>query len=428
MSVSLSELYRTKLLPVDSALRQVEMNGFHYDIVEAANLNERVVLPMLAGYVADLREITKHELLNPRSTPQMSALYYDEWGLRHELRGTKFKTSTGVEVRTEILADRFICKPNLREKVKEFAAIHQRFQKVDKQRGTYIEGLIYRTLADGKIYCSFNEGGTVTGRTSSSDPNLQNITREGPEGTEIPGIRTLFLPSPGNVIISADYSQAELRTCATLSADERLCGIYADSSRSLHKERAAAFYGENYSKEQYVKSKNINFGVTYGQSAKAFAQMYHMPEREAQSYINSWWAEFPQLLAWTRSVKKLVHQDSAVICSPIGHRRRFHLVTPENVGDVEREAVNFIPQNVAAWLTLMALEELVRVHSIRVVATVHDSIVADVPREQAESVGRLMQSVMQSMPERILGWKDVPFLADVSIGDTWGTLEEIVLS
>lgn len=428
---SLVDLYRKRLLPVASALRQVEMNGFHYDVVEAANLNEREVLPKLHKLTRDLRGICKHDLINPRSPTQISALWYGEWGLRHELRDSgkkKFSHSAAREVREEIMADRFICKPGLRETIKEFNEAYHLFQKIDKQRGTYIEGLIYRTLADGRIYCSFNEGGTVTGRASSSDPNLQNITREGPEGTDIPGIRTLFLPSPGNVIVSADFSQAELRTCAYLSGDRNLRGIYSDSTRSLHKERAAAFYGVGYTKEQYVRSKNINFGVTYGQSAKAFAQMYHMPEREAQSYISAWWQEFPQLLAWTREIKKIVHSSSAIVESPFGHRRRFHLITADNVGDAEREAVNFIPQNVAAWLTLMALSELVLEHDVRVVCTVHDSIVADVPEDKAYEVAALMQTVMQNQPEKQLGWTDVPFTADVSIGVNWGQLEEIEIS
>lgn len=404
------------------------MNGFHYDVIAAANLNEREVIPRLRALTDEMRAITKHELLNPRSPKQISAVLYDEWGLRHELRDAgkkKFKSSVGKEVRSEVAGNRFVCKAGMRDTVLEFTATYAQFQKIMRGAQTYLEGLIYRTLDDGKIYCRFNEGGTVTGRVTANDPNLQQITREGPEGTDIPGIRTLFLPSPGNVIISADFSQAELRTCAVLSADERLRAIYRDSTRSLHRERAAGFYGVDYTKEQYVKSKNINFGVTYGQSAKAFAQMYFMPEREAQRYIDSWWREFPALLAWTKEIKKIVHTSSAEIISPFGHRRRFHLVTQENLGDVEREAVNFLPQNIAAWLTLMALVELVMVHKVRVVATVHDSIVADVPEKDAMSVGRLMQQVMQSMPEKQLGWTDVPFLADISIGENWGTLEEV---
>jgi uracil-DNA glycosylase family 4 len=431
----LETVYRRRLLPLATSLRTVESNGFHYDTEAAADLNDREVIPRLYESREKMQGISEHPLLNPRSPKQLSALMYGEWKLKHTLKDSgkkKFKTSVGKEVREEIEAGRFVCDPSYKDKLIAFMEVYGYFQKIDKQRGTYIEGLIKRATNDGKIYCHFNEGGTATGRVSSSEPNLQNITREGPEGTDIPGIRTLFLPSPGHVIVSADYSQAELRTCAVLSGERNLLDIYADSGRSLHKERAAAFYGTGYTKEQYVKSKNINFGVTYGQSAGAFAQMYHMPESEAQSYIDSWWRQFPVLLAWTRSVKRIIHSDSAVVESPFGFRRRFHLVTDENVGDCERQAVNFLPQNVAAWLTLSALVELVEVHKIRVVATVHDSIVADVPQEHSLEVAKIMKQVMESQTEKQLSddpnpWSAIPFTADISIGDTWGTLQEVEL-
>jgi hypothetical protein len=96
-------------------------------------------------------------------------------------------------------------------------------------------------------------------------------TSQDPGITALPSMRTLFKPSPGNVIVQADYSQAELRSIAVFSGDPDLTAIYMDSTRSLHKERAIAFYGENYTKDEYVQAKNMNFGITYGQGANAFS-------------------------------------------------------------------------------------------------------------------------------------------------------------
>lgn len=415
-----------RLLRATLRFRTVEENGFHFDVEEACNINEREAIPRLFELTEHIRDVTGHSLLNPNSPKQIESVLYGEWGLHHNLRDSgkkKLSRSTGKEVREEITGGRFECKIGKRENIVRWAEFQAQFSKISKLKGTYLEGLAIRTLRDGKLYCKFNPCGTVSGRTSSNDPNFQNIAREG--YGDIPGIRTLFLPSPGNVIVSADFSQAELRTCAKLSGDANLLGIYRDSSRSLHRERAAAFYGENYTKEEYVKSKNQNFGITYGQSPQAFQQMYHIPIEESQEYVNAWWREFPDLLEWTKYEKEKAKRDGLVV-SPFGHKRRFHLITDENIGDVEREAVNFKPQNIAAWLTISALCDLVDL-GIRIVATVHDSIVADVAESDVFSVARLMKEVMESQVEKQLGWTDIPFLVDISVGPNWGKLDEMEL-
>jgi uracil-DNA glycosylase family 4 len=422
-SDNVRELY-SRLVSAAERFTTVELNGFHFDVEEACNINERTAIPLLWGLEEELRRISGRYLLNPRSVPQMKAIYYQQFGLKHNLRDSgkkKLKFSTGREVREEIEGGRFDCKPAFKTALVEFAATHRRYAKITKVRSSFIEGLSKRVTKDGRLFCNFNVGGTSTGRTSSSEPNFQNIIRE--EVESIPGIRTLFLPSRDHVIISADYSQAELRTCAKLSGDKNLLSIYRDSSRSLHKERASAFYGANFSKEEYVKSKNINFGVTYGQSAAAFAQMYHMPEVEAQAYIDSWWREFPQLREWTRNVWATA-KEHGFVQSPFGHKRRIHLITEENVGGLQREMVNFLPQNIAAWLTISSIIDLID-NNIRVVATVHDSIIIDCPSHRVDGTIRTVKSVMERQAVKQLGWFDIPFAVDISIGSTWGTLEEV---
>jgi uracil-DNA glycosylase family 4 len=417
-----------RLLHAGERFRIVELNGFPFDSETALNINEREAIPRMLELSEREREITKHPLLNPNSSQQLKAIIYDEWGLKHSLRDAgpkKLSTSTGKEVREIIERGEFISNLENRTQLMEWAATHRAYKKIQDIRSRYIEGLVRRAQRDGKIYGHFNVGGgTVSGRASSNDPNLQNIIREGYEN--IPGMRTMFLPSPGNVIISADFSQAELRTCAKLSGDDALLGIYRDSTRSLHKERAAKFYGPGYTKEEYVKSKNINFGVTYGQGADAFAQMYHMDKDEAQEYINDWWGQFSQLKAWTLETAQRARKDGYVI-SPFGHKRRFHLITDENLGDVERESVSFLPQNIAAWLTICALCDLVD-NGIRIVATVHDSIVADIPISQTDEVAGMMREVMIAQASKQLGWDDIPFEVDVSIGPNWGDLHDWVMS
>lgn len=416
--------YLDLMVPTHNAIRAIEMRGFYFDPEEACNINEREVYPRLAEWKAELRRITGHALLNPASPQQMAAVYYDDFGLMHKLKDSgkkKFSTSTGKEVRKEIMEGRVQAFAGKLNALNEVAKLHQRYSKVNKQRGNYLEGLTIRCNAEGKLHCTFMVPGTITSRATSKDPNFQNITREGVEG--IPGIRTIFLPSPGNVLIQADFSQAELRTCAVLSGDDNLSAIYYDSSRSLHKERAAAFYGKDYTKEQYVWSKNINFGVTYGQSPQAFAQMYAMPLNEAEEYCEAWWRQFPQLKQWTQDVWD-VGRTQGFVQSPFGFKRRINLI-PEDANGLRRELVNFLPQNVAAWFTFAAICDLVDI-GVPIISTVHDSIIADVPKEQAMFVAKTMKNVMERQPMQRLGW-DMPFVVDVSIGDTWGSCKEVEL-
>jgi DNA polymerase-1 len=152
--------------------------------------------------------------------------------------------------------------------------------------------------------------------------------------------------------------------------------------------------------------------------------MYHMPEKEAQAYINSWWRDFPKLKRWTIETATKALKEGYVQ-SPFGHKRRFHLITDDNIGDLRREAVNFLPQNIAAWLTICSVIDLVD-SGVRVVATVHDSIVADVPTDEVHDVAQLMETVMVNQPIKQLGWQkdDIPFAVDISVGPSWGEQEE----
>jgi len=418
------DLYKAHMLPIYQAFVDIEMRGFHFDVEEAANLREEHMIPRLWELEEELQKITEHIGYNPRSSHQSKAIIYGEWGLKHKLGTLQKKdksTSTDHLVRTEIIEGRFQCNPGKKQKLIDWANAMEIYSKINKQKGTYVEGLIKKTLDDGKVYTSFKFG-AVTGRTSSETPNIQNITRSGHYG--IPSMRTLFKPSPGNVIVQADYSQAELRSIAVFSKDPTLTAIYMDSKRSLHKERALAFYGEGYTKDEYVQGKNMNFGITYGQGAAAFHGMYGIPYDTAQEYIDAWWKDFPTIKKWVDSVHIEVVKKGVVI-NPFGRKRRFQLITRENKSEVQREALNFLPQSTASDFTLASVVRLNEL-GVPIVATVHDSIVADVPERDAHSVARIMKEVMEAMPKEKIGWT-LPITVDVSIGDNWGAVEEVDL-
>lgn len=421
------DLYRNLMVPFMNALVDIELRGFTYDAIAAADLNEELVIPELRRLRAEMRKIVGLEFFNPASNKQVSAFAYDTCGLVHSLKSTKkrkFDRSFSDPVRVEILADRYDANSKWKEPLKRFAELHDAWAEIDKQRGTYIEGLIKLIHEDGKLYATFNPCGTVTGRPSSRKPNFLNITRTGKN--IVPAIRTLFKPSSGNVLIQGDYSQAELRVIAKLSGDSELLSIYRDTSRSLHVETATAFYGHSYTKDQYVKSKNINFGVCYGQSAFAFAQMYHMPQDEAQAYIDNWFKKFPDVKKWIEATHQIIFKEQ-VLANPFGRKRRFHLITDENLQDTLREGVNFLPQSTASDFTEFAVVEL-NAQRVPVNNTVYDSIIADVPEKDAREVQILMREVMEKIPRETLGWEDIPFRVDISVSEkSWGDVQEVEL-
>jgi DNA polymerase-1 len=256
---------------------------------------------------------------------------------------------------------------------------------------------------------------------------MQNITRT-KEG--LPNIRQAFIPDPGCVYVSADLSQAELRAIAVLSGDSSLRSIYTDTGRSLHKEVAAQFYGENYTYEQYVRAKNINFGVAYWQSAFSFAQLYNMPEKEAQDYIDFWWERFPKVKEWTNSIRDEVLSEGE-IQSPFGHKRRFYVIPSDQSGrlHVIKEGINFLPQNIASNVTLWAMLRLAEDINWEIAQpriNVHDNIVLNVREDHVEEVALMVKQYMEESAKEVIGW-DFPFKADVSVGPNWGSLNELDL-
>jgi len=424
------DYYNDYLLPDSNALISVELRGLNYDIHRAADINEQEVLPELDRLREHMRLNVGDGDYNPNSSQQNAELVYDKWHVVHQIdRGEAKERSVDKAVYTELKAGRFVIggdppdidKEQLRNDIILWADYLADFKELDKQRSTYIEGLIGRAeSANGKIYTSFSLHTTVTGRSSSRGPNLQNITRP-KQG--LPNIRSLFSASEGNVILSADYSQAELRAIAQLSEDRKLRNIYNEGV-SLHKQVAERFYGADYSYEDYVHAKNMDFGVAYGQSAKTFQEKHDVPIEEGEEFIKWWFNEFPGVKRWRQSVAREVKANSFVQ-TPFGHKRRFYLITYENKGAVYREAINCIPQNIAGRLTLWAVRQLVNM-GLPVVNSVHDSIVLDVPKSDVEEVAHTVKEVMESAPKKTIGW-DFPFEAEFTVGSSWGELDEMEL-
>lgn len=439
------EMYIHLLLRGNAFCADVELNGMIYDKEKAADLHEFEVQPELEELIGEMRRRADDPLLNPASNPQMAHLFYDTWGIKHVMQKRKPtqnmpkpERSVDDSARKEILAGRFrfrgdttyertgsiirtvdaVDAEERREFYREFTSIFDRFQKLRKQDGTYLVGLIKRAELDedSRIYTQLNLHGTNSGRLSSSKPNLQNITRT-KEG--LPDIRKLFRASPGRQIVQADFSQAELRCIAQFSGDRELTRIYRDDL-SLHRETATKFFGPNYTPEEYATCKNVNFGVFYGQSAETFQEKHGIPKTLAEPYIAWVWQTFKGVEEWENSLRLEVKKG--VLVSPFGRKRRFHLITRENIQSAFREGINFLPQSTASDLTLCAaidLADQIDKSRASIGILVHDSIVADVEESYIDEYSSICTQIMAGIAFKELGWT-LPFKAEVGIGPTWG--------
>jgi uracil-DNA glycosylase family 4 len=439
-------MYDHMLLRANEFITGIELYGIIYDTARAADIHEFEVLPELQELEMHMRKKAGNPILNPASSQQMSRLLYDEWGIDHAMRRRKPsqqmphpERSVDDSARKEILEGRFkfrgdtvrVRKGNLiytepsedadeqRQFYINFIGEYDRFQELKKQDGTYLVGLIKRAEEDedSRIYTTLNLHGTNSGRLSSKKPNLQNITRT-KEG--LPDIRKLFRASPGRLIVQADFSQAELRCIAQFSGDVELTRIYRDGL-SLHRETAKRFFGDDYTQEQYSTCKNVNFGVFYLQGADTFQEKHGIPASEAQPYIDWVWSTFKGVAAWEEGVKREVKSGKPLI-SPFGRKRRFHLLTRENIEAAYREGINFYPQSTASDITLCAAISLagnIDRSKAAINLLVHDNIAADVIEDYVDEYSTICQQVMQSTAKDELGWT-LPFEAEVGVGPTWG--------
>jgi DNA polymerase-1 len=308
-------------------------------------------------------------------------------------------------VREEILRGDYTCRTDV---VNQYCGkIHSvctydDFKSLDKQRGTYFEGLVLRRFPNGRIYTDFKIHGTESGRLSSSNPNLQNVTRP---KAGMPSIRACFVADPGCSLVSADFLKQNSERSRYSRAMHTLSLSFSTPDAPFTRKSLQNSMARDYTYEQYVRAKNINFGVAYWQSAFSFAQMYHMPVSEAQKFVDFWWSRFPQVWDWTKATEKEVLENGE-LQSPFGHKRRFYVIPADQSGrlHVVKEGINFRPQNIAGNITLWAMEELTRtldwdVAQVRL--NVHDNIVVNCRNKYVEQSWRTSEREQWNVQQRI---------------------------
>ncbi len=401
----LKRLFTDVELPLIDVLAHMEMAGIALDVAVFDDLRREIKerLAVLAAAIFDLAG-ARFQINSPK---QLQGILFDKLGLK-PLRKTKTGYSTDVEVLEQLAREH-----PLPAKVLEY-------RMLEKLRGTYVELLPKLVHPEtGRIHTSFNQAVAATGRLSSSNPNLQNI----PVRTELGRrIRQGFVPrEPDMRLISADYSQVELRILAHLSRDEGLQRAFADDS-DIHRETAARAFGlpiEAVTPELRRQAKAVNFGVIYGISPYGLAKNLGITKAEAARFIEQYFQQYPKVRAWIDTTLERARADGYV--TTLLNRRRY---VPElDSADAntrkaaERIAVNTPVQGSAAdiiKLAMVRLDAALEDTGARLLLQVHDELVLEGPAAGADRVAEILRRTMEDVIEL-----DVPLKVDVGIGNHW---------
>ncbi len=287
--------------------------------------------------------------------------------------------------------------------------------------------------ATGRVHASFNQTVAATGRLSSSDPNLQNIPVRREQGQQI---RRAFLPAEGWVLLTADYSQIELRLLAHFCSDDALRRAFAED-HDVHAAVAAQIFGvpeDEVTAEMRRMAKTVNFGVIYGISGHGLGQRLGIPRDEANRFIDAYFARYPKVLDYQARLLSECRR-TGYVATILGRRRRFDTgairvnSTYQQRNQTEREAINMEIQGSAADLIKLAMLNLYRRlrregHPARMLLQIHDELVFEAPPEELESLAALVREEMTTPIEEALGLR-VPLKVDLAAGANWLDVEEL---
>jgi DNA polymerase-1 len=389
-------------MPFAGVLARMELAGIRVDTLYlrdfGAQLGIRIAEIERQAY--DLLGTRAYSLQSPK---QLGVLLYDVLGLAPSKR-TKTGLSTDVESLTAI-RDRHPVVPLILE-----------LRQLTKIKGTYADALVRFVEADGRIHPTFLQTGTSTGRLSCVDPNLQNIPVKTEAGRQIQ--RAFLAGQPGGVLISADYSQIDLRMLAHLSGDENLSQAFLQGE-DIHLHTASQIFGVDESAvtpEMRKRAKTINFGIVYGISPFGLSRQLGITGDEAASYIARYLERFPGIGAYHQRVISAAERVGYVT-TILGRLRRVpHIGSPNNTEKQEavRQGFNAVIQGSSADVIKMAmihLAEDLRPLRARMVLQIHDEIILDCPASEMEVVKELVKKNMESALHL-----SIPLVANVVAG------------
>lgn len=401
-------------LPLVPVLAGMELNGVKVDADKLAALSKELEsnLETLKREIYGLAG----EEFNINSPQQLARILFEKMGFEATKKTPTGKPSTDEEV----LGDLAAAHP-LPYKIVEF-------RTYAKLKGTYVDALPALALpSTGRIHSSFNQTVAATGRLSSSDPNLQNIPIREKIGGDIGRrIREAFVPEPGNLIVSADYSQIELRVLAHFSENRAMRDAFA-SGADIHRHTAALVFGVPESEvtaEMRARAKGVNFGIIYGQQAYGLSRQVGISVGEAKQFIENYYKSFPEVRSFMENTLRKVYETGEVR-TMFGRVRYFSELKgkkydpAKSLNNADRMAINTPIQGTAADIMKLAM---IAVHkgmkakfpAAKMIMQIHDELVFEVPETEAKDFAAFVKAEMEGAVTL-----KTPLKADVGIGKSW---------
>ena len=402
------DLFYNIEMPLVPVLAEMEMNGVLLDTNALAETS-KVFTDRMTQIEKNIYELAGHQF-NIASPKQVGEVLFGEMKIVDKPK----KTKTGQYVTSEEVLQQLRSKAPIVDHILE----HRGLKKL---LGTYVDALPKLINPHtGHIHTSFNQAVTATGRLSSSDPNLQNIPVRGEDGKEI---RKCFIPEPGCLFFSADYSQIELRVMAHLSGDKNMIEAFREGY-DIHAATAARIYKEDINdvtRDQRTKAKRANFGIIYGITVFGLAERLEISRDEAKQLIDGYFETFPQVHDYMEKAKQLAREHG--YAETFFHRRRYlpditsHNATVRNFA--ERNAINAPIQGSAAdiiKIAMIRIYERFRREGIKskMILQVHDELNFSVLPEEKEQVEKIVLEEMQNAYTL-----QVPLVADSGWGNIW---------
>ncbi|MFU2082110.1 DNA polymerase I [Gallibacterium anatis] len=403
---SLVKLFTEVELPLSQVLARMERNGVLIDsdllYQQSQEINARLIqLEQQAHQLAG-------QAFNLASTKQLQEILFGKLGLPVLKKTPKGAPSTNEEVLEELAYEHELPK---------LLVEHRGFSKL---KSTYTDKLPQMIDPNtGRVHTSYHQAVTITGRLSSSDPNLQNIPTRSEEGRKI---RQAFIAPQGFKVVAADYSQIELRIMAHLSADAGLAYAFSHGL-DVHRSTAAEVFDvplEQVTSQQRYRAKAINFGLIYGMSAFGLARQLQIPRNEAQTYIDRYFHRYPGVKQFMNDIQEKAKQQGYVE-TLLG--RRLYLPELKSSNGMrrkaaERVAINAPMQGTAADIIKKAMIDIDRFiadkEDIRMIMQVHDELVFEVKEDKVEYYEKIIKDMMENAVKL-----SVPLIVEVNFGDNW---------
>jgi DNA polymerase-1 len=403
----LLHLYRTMDLPLVPVLLRMEQAGVRIDTAVLSAMSTRLAVEM--DTLAERIFASSGHRFNLNSPKQLGDVLFNRMALPRPTKHGKGKVISTAQDVLEELAEHH-----------PVPALVLEHRQLAKLRSTYLDSLPALVDSEGRVHTTFNQVGTATGRLSSTNPNLQNIPVRTALGQEI---RAAFIPAPGNLLLSADYSQIELRLMAHFSQDPLLLNAYR-TGQDIHTLTASEVFGipvAQLDRETRNRAKAVNFGIVYGISPFGLAAQLGIDQREARAYIEKYFERYAGVRAFIDRTLEAVRRDQ-LVRTWFGRVRPIPDISsrnPNQRGFAERTAINTPLQGTAADLIKLAMiridaEIAARHLRSRMTLQIHDELLFDILPAEAEELQTLVKHEMEHVAEF-----SVPILAEVALGPNW---------